>query len=913
MFRIPLTTALLAFGLWTCHAAPSLEAGFDHPPKEHRPQVWWWFNAGDATQEAITRDLEGLARVGVSGFHIYGGCPQNRNWTVMVKWALHEAARLGLEGYVMIGAAGCGHPDTELKHAAKSLVLTTARAKGPSIRVSLPKKAAGRTPKKKDGSPAAYWDVAVLAVPDRKDVSETEVRDVSAFLDREKDLLVWPDAPEGTWRLVRVGYVPRVFGWMGCYIDHMSRAAFDAHWARVMTPLLNALAPDERSALKGVLCDSWEADSTNWTDTFADDFRRLHGYDILPWLPTLAGVPVGRNAQRARFIRDFKETISTLIAENHYAYKRDVAHRHGLTAVAEAAGPHQHQGDVHRMQGRCDVAMGEFWMPSQHRPLLSQRFMIRDAANAAHVYGLKEVLAEAFTTINTYWIESPLNMKPCADRAFCDGLTRVCYHGMKLSGSLTDKPGTIRNVGTHYNPQTTWFESSKAFNTYLSRCSWMLSQGRFHADCLIYAGDAINVFAGLKTPSTGLGAGYDYDFCPTELLLQARVENGEVVLPSGMHYRVILLSDRHPETARHMGAGKLTLKAYPPAILSVSEPVMLKLKALVEAGAVLAGPRPIGPISLLESSARFHEAADALWGPRGTKTTTSRAFGHGWVLADRAAAQAHLAERGLGPDFVARGVPVDTTEHTPPIDWIHRTLPDGTDIYFLSNQRDERRTFTGIFRQPDGRAATLWNPVTGERQEAERGPAIALDLPAYGSTFVVFGAQASVSPRPQPQATSSHVLSGPWTVSFDAAWGGPHHALNLTTLIDWTTHPDEGVRHYSGTALYQLTFDLPAGWQNTESIRLDLGTVHELADVTLNGQFLGTLWTRPFAVTVKNLRPKGNQLDIRVTNLWPNRLIGDAGKPAAERLTRTNLNPYKPTDPLLPSGLLGPVTLSRAK
>ena len=945
--RIALFVAYAVSVAWA--GERSLEQGFADPPKANRPQVWWWFDA-TAPDAAITRDLEGLKRVGISGFHIYGGSVTGKGWLPRAKWALHEANRLGLDGVVCIGAAGCGHAQTNPRHAQKDLVFTEAklevrrrvedaapyrndgRAGRPRPAAILPRKDVKETPKNADGSPKYFWDIAVLAVPDTtNDVPLAAVRDVSRYLNRETGAFEWPDAPEGKWRILRVGYVPKVFGWMGCYIDHMSKAAFDAHWARVMTPLLEALAPDERAALKGVMCDSWEAGTVSWTDTFAEEFRRRRGYDILPWLPVKAGVRLVSGPKRARFVRDFNETVSELIAENHYAYQKEVANRHGLVSIAEAAGPHQRQGDVRRMQGRCDVAMGEFWMPSGHRPLPPQRFMVRDAANAAHVYGMDEVLAEAFTTINTYWIESPATMKPCADRAFCDGLTRVCYHGMKLSPSLTDKPGFIRNVGTHYNPQTTWFDQSGAFNLYLSRCSWMLSRGRFAADCLLYAGDAVNLFAGLKTPSDGLGEGFDYDFCPTELLLQARVEDGQVVLPSGMRYRVLMLSDRNPKTNGHMRPGPMKkVQEYPPVGLSVSEAAMLKMRELVEAGATLVGPRPSGPTSMNESSERYHAAADVVWGPRGrdggasrtprpTTGTTGvspvdggasrtprptsgvspvafRSVGKGRVFRDRAAARANLM-----PDVTFTG---------PSLDWIHRTCADCTDIYFLSNQKRETVKTTVLFRQPKGKAVELWDAVTGARTTAGSDSRVELELAPYGSIFVAFrSARTGCAPYQRRLAASDATLLGPWSVTFDPAWGGPKEPVTFTELTDWTARPEPSIRHYSGTAIYRTTFDAPAGWTRGQTLRIDLGTVHEVAEVLVNGKLAGTAWTAPFAVTASNVKEKGNVLEVRVTNLWPNRLIYDAGLPEGQRLTRTNINPYKPGDPLLPSGLLGPVQI----
>ena len=99
--------ALIGGMVCSADSAPTLEEGFLDPPKANRPQVWWWFDA-TAPDTAITRDLEGLKRVGVSGFHIYGSSVTGKGWLLRVKWALHETNRLGLDGIVMIGAAGCG-------------------------------------------------------------------------------------------------------------------------------------------------------------------------------------------------------------------------------------------------------------------------------------------------------------------------------------------------------------------------------------------------------------------------------------------------------------------------------------------------------------------------------------------------------------------------------------------------------------------------------------------------------------------------------------------------------------------------------------------------------------------------------------------------------------------------------------
>ena len=170
-------------------------------------------------------------------------------------------------------------------------------------------------------------------------------------------------------------------------------------------------------------------------------------------------------------------------------------------------------------------------------------------------------------------------------------------------------------------------------------------------------------------------------------------------------------------------------------------------------------------------------------------------------------------------------------------------------------------------------------------------------------------------------------LTGPWEVSFDPRWGGPGTVM-FPELQDWITRAEEGIKYYSGTAIYRKTFDAP----DTAMTHLDLGAVKNLAHVRLNGEDLGIVWTAPWRVSLgKALRARGNQLEIEVVNLWPNRLIGDGRRPKQDRLTKTNVRTYERNLPagfpcwwnldceerkktgapatLLSSGLLGPVRL----
>lgn len=157
-------------------------------------------------------------------------------------------------------------------------------------------------------------------------------------------------------------------------------------------------------------------------------------------------------------------------------------------------------------------------------------------------------------------------------------------------------------------------------------------------------------------------------------------------------------------------------------------------------------------------------------------------------------------------------------------------------------------------------------------------------------------------------------LTGPWEVDFDAKWGGPGR-VTFQKLEDWTRRPEPGIRYYSGKAVYRKLFNAPPSALHASTLFLDLGQLAVMARVKVNQRDLGVVWCSPqrVAVPVELLKPAGNQLEITVANLWPNRLIRDAGLPVNERLTWTTWNPYQPTNALFPSGLLGPVRLETAR
>ena len=154
-------------------------------------------------------------------------------------------------------------------------------------------------------------------------------------------------------------------------------------------------------------------------------------------------------------------------------------------------------------------------------------------------------------------------------------------------------------------------------------------------------------------------------------------------------------------------------------------------------------------------------------------------------------------------------------------------------------------------------------------------------------------------------------IGGHWNVSFPPKLGAPP-SITLNKLASWTENSDPGVKYFSGVGTYTTTVQASPDWFRTGArLWLDLGDVKNLAVVTVNGKELGETWHAPYRVDVTSALKRGaNEITIKVVNAWVNRLIGDE-QPGATKLTFADVKPYKADSPLLPSGLLGPVTVIR--
>jgi hypothetical protein len=959
-----------AGGLAAEPSSTDLAEGFRSPGVEARPRAYWnWLN-GDVSLPDLTRDLEEAKAKGLGGLEMWDTeAMQNPDGFVpagppfmgpesvaAMRHSIREAKRLGLElGLITSSGWNAGGPWVPPAMASKNLFVAEVTVAGPGeIKRKLPFPALPRDcPRRDDGMPQWSLDVAVLAWPDTADKRIPDRSQVIDLTHNVKDgELVWT-APAGNWRVARfvcsnngqqlIAASPNS---KGPFIDFLDPEATRFHFEYIIHKLGLEKGGDP-SPLKYLEVDSMELHpGIQWTPKFPEWFKRQHGYDPLHWLPALAGWTMGDETTSERFRYDYRKSVSDLLIFSHYTTGSRVCAEYGLQLAGEAGGPgppiwNTCPVDALKALGNVDIPRGEFWI--RHRNM----FLVKEIASAANIYGKPYVDAEAWTTWRR-WNNSPFVLKQIVDRAFCEGLNRITYHGFSHSPPGFGFPGRSYHAGTDMNPRVVWWSKARPFMDYLARCCHMLQQGRFVADVAYFYGDQAPNFWPMhhdvpeKPLLPGLGAGYDYDVVNSDVILnRMSVKDGRIHLVGGMSYRVLVLPNQP-----HM----------PLEILQ-------KLDRLVRRGATILGPKPSQVPGLHDHEQRTAELrrlADAMWGAGELAPSGENRRGRGRVVWGMTARQ-WLGRESVGPDFSCLDAAM-----APHLDYIHRRTRDA-DIYFVRNKSLQAVKADGLFRVT-GRTPQFWHPEDGRIEPAfvhrvvDGSSAVRLDLPPGGSLFVVFtgesasariGALTLAGGNDDPSLPAARVVAadassatvrcwrngdvvledgagkskrvaidtipeprtveGSWAVAFDPAWGAPAE-IEFPRLISWTAHPDAGVKYYSGAGTYRKTIDVPADWLGTgQKVFLDLGEVREVAEVFINGQSAGVLWKPPFRVDATALvRPGANELKIEVMNLWINRLVGDHSLPPNERLTRTNIRRGQEWE-IHPAGLLGPVRLLPAR
>ncbi len=974
--------------------AATMEEEFRNPPDSARPGVYWYFMDGNLDRDEMIRDLDAMKEAGlghVVHLEVNVDVPRgpvvslSPQWLEMFGQAVRHAEKIGIGVTIGMGPGwtGSGGPWIKPEESMQHLVCSETTIKGPAaFRDKLPV-APQRDKWWKMLECDFYQDVAVHAFPACKPTIDEAAQKVfysrgnysanegPAFFpattkhaDTPADALIAPekiinltdklshdgtlawDVPAGEWTVLRLGRRsngtsnrPASFPVVGLDHDKFDSKLLDKHFDHYGAKLIAAAglpAPGSTGGLQAMHLDSWEMNAQNWNPSLLDEFRKRRGYDFTPFLATFSGRVVRDRAATERVLWDLRQTIHELIIENYAGHLRTLAHRNKLKLSIEPYGLTQ-TADLD-LGALADVPMGEFW---------STRYDVSDgcieAASVAHLLGKPVVAAEAFTGHRDERGRNyPWSLKNQADWALAIGINQFQMHTFTHQ-ALGEKnlPGmTMGAWGIRWDRGQTWWPMVSAFHRYLARSSQLLRQGTTVSDVLYLTPEgAPNSFHPPASALAGSGVlpdkkGYSFDGCAPSWLKKMKVENGRVGIPGGTFYPLLVL----------------------PRFDTMTPALLKEVIRLVEDGATVVGYPPSASPSLMDfpaCDAEVKRLAQSLWGK--PPYAAEQKVGRGRIVFDSGAAE--LIANNLAPNFKRggdeaypdyattaallknAGIPEDFHSALPLRFTHRRTATD--DIYFVANPADKTATTTATFRVNDG-TPQLWDPVTGEicvlpqfdrQNESTRVP---LTFAPYQGYFIVFtrnGKQATTNDPSYvnfPESSPLLNFDGPWELAFDPRRGGPEK-INFPQLQDWTTHEERGIKYYSGIATYRKLFTHQAP-QKGQSARifLDLGTVHDIARVRLNGKDVGIVWCAPWQVEVTNaIRDGENQLEIEVANRWSNRQLGDTQEPDKNARTlkwdngmlggkeyktgRYTFSTGPALGQLLPSGLIGPVTLRSVK
>ena len=709
-------------------------------------------------------------------------------------------------------------------------------------------------------------DLGTYATP-ASDAPIQEVRDLTALVG-EDGSFSW-EVPAGRWRIYRFGASltgkqnhPAPEEATGLEVDKLDPDA----WSRYFHTYLDMYKEASGGLLgqRGIqylMIDSYEADYMTWTPRMEAAFRQARGYELRTWLPALAGEILGSTKQTEGFLFDWRETLGELFAANYDRVNQLAAeygmkgrytesHENGRTFVGDGMDPKR----------SATVPMAAIWTEDSG-PFVSYQADIRESASVAHIYGQNIVAGESFTTNgllgNAYgWY--PGNLKKVADVAMLSGLNRFFIHESAHQPSDAHKPGLgLLFFGQWFNRHDTWAPYAKYWMDYLARSCYMLQAGRNVADVLWYYGEDTNITALYAKALPDVPDGYSYDFASPHALLH-RI--------SARDYPVIVLGE-HTQ--------------------NMSLEILAKLHQLVSEGVFLIGKEPVSMAGLGGDAPEFIRLVADIWHTRRPNVFTGS-------VAEG------LQRSGIAPDFQSS---------VPGVRFVHRK--DGNrNIYWVRNFSDAAVDTELTLRDAEGPWRIL-NPETGRGlNRALNGHT--LHLEPNQALFVVATPDALPLPEEKPlQSVATLRLDGAWSVSFDGP-GAPDGVQKWNRLTSWTESSDPALKYFSGIATYKNTFTvkkktLPA------TLQIDLGQVGQMADVFINGEHVAFLWKAPYKVEWNGpLRPGKNTIEIKVVNLWVNRLIGDA-QPDAKKQAFTLVTFYQADSDLLPSGLMGPVAIGLCK
>lgn len=731
---------------------------------------------------------------------------------------------------------------------------------------------------------AAPADLALYDTP--KEDAVVALDEVIDITDKCQDgRLTW-EVPAGNWKIVRYGYSqtghqnsPAPPEATGYEVDKMDPIAFRAYMDHYLGMYVDASKDQLGKVVKYIMTDSYESEQENWTPAMEDEFEARNGYSLRPWMPVLMGHIVNSSEESERFLRDWRRTLGSLVTDNCYNLLTDILKERGMGRYTES----HENGRVYLVDGmevkaKADVPMAAAWLPNNtgaSTPAMS-RADIREAASVAHIYGQNLVAGESLTAPGgegRSYAYYPGNLKATADMEMASGLNRFVIHTSVHQPLDEIKPGLgLGPIGQWFNRLDNWSESAWAWTDYLSRSCYLLQKGTFVADILYYYGEDNNITGLFGAEQPAFPAGYNYDYINSDALLNLLTfEYNRLETPSGMSYRMLVLD---------------------PNVKRLPIDVLKKIAELAKAGAVICGAKPELPGRLTDDVDEFNSIVNEIWGGE---------LSNVYLTSDM---KSVLDKIGVRPDVTIGD----------DLRFVHRHT-SRADIYWINNPEGPAKTLELSFRVK-GKKPEIWHPETGKREDAtyrtEGGRTVVkVNLVENDALFVVFNGPAEQEAVTLPELKEVHVntINTPWQVTFQEQRGAPASA-QFDQLINLADSDVDGIKFFSGVATYTNSFDITEDQLNAEQVLLDLGNVGVMAEVTINGHNLGVYWKTPYRVDIKETLQVGkNDMEVKVTNLWINRLIGDSRPDMKEKVTWSLYPFYNPNSQMSPSGLMGPVNI----
>ena len=605
-------------------------------------------------------------------------------------------------------------------------------------------------------------------------VDPSTVLDISEYMDADGHL-VW-NAPEGSWTILRIGYVPidrhtkmgSTVG-DGLEIDKYSRAALKFHWDALFPRLLDNYERIGKSVGGGILIDSYEAGNCNWTPLMRQEFKRRRGYDMTGYLPAIIGKYVTSEDATSRFLWDFRRNCADMFADNYIGYYTELAHEHGLLVYLEPYNSSVFE-EI-QVGARADIPMGEFWSRTYQ-----DRATIKMASSIAHVAGKRVngqqiVGAESFSgwKPDAGYQNYPFSQKAEGDDMFTQGLNRFIFHRFAHQPNTHAKPGmSMGDIGFHFDRNNTWFEMGREWMRYAARCQFLLQQGVIVSDALYLVTEEVPG-SSHGTWDPDLPFGYFGDAIDAELLLNGvKIEGPQLVAADGIHYKMLVL-------ANVRGGRKMTID------------VLRKIAAYVDAGGTVVGEAPVTTPNLSSEAElkEFDELVAKIW--KGGRRV--------YAASD---VQTALSDLKILPDVEY------SFEEDAPVGFIHRKA-EGADLYFLANHRRTAESLIVTFRA-DGRRPELWNPGTGAITPLDVYDVLAdgrvrvnLKFDPAGSWFVVFREKAGADHLTSVSFASDEVIR---TRPFAPRQGGLEAGVkdNFTILAWIRPETNSGMENNAGVS-----------------------------------------------------------------------------------------------------------------